>query len=130
MIKIQIHLLLVSLCRKIMHHSSAKEIMNAAITIYIYDSEIYIIYHNMTIASPISQNFNINLVVFVDCIVISSWFFSNKWSVGFSNFGVGKRFLYSSFKFSFHHWKVCAKFCFFFSRFCFSSFSIEMIEKM
>lgn len=32
-IKIQTHLFFVSLCRKIMHHSNAKEIMNAAITI-------------------------------------------------------------------------------------------------
>jgi hypothetical protein len=32
-IKIQIHLFFVSLCQKIMHHSNAKEMMNAAITI-------------------------------------------------------------------------------------------------
>ena len=32
-IKIQTHLFFVSLCRKIIDHSSAKEIMNAAITI-------------------------------------------------------------------------------------------------
>lgn len=31
---IQIHLLLVSLCRKMIHHSNANEIMKAAITIY------------------------------------------------------------------------------------------------
>ena len=65
-INIQIHLLFVILCQKTIHHSSASEIMNAAITIYIYDNEMYIIYHKITVANHINQNFNINLVVFVD----------------------------------------------------------------
>ena len=70
---ISIHnpLLFVSLCRKIINHSRANEIMKAAITMYIYDSEIYIIYHKITTASHISQNFKINFVVFVDSAVIS-----------------------------------------------------------
>jgi hypothetical protein len=65
-INIQIHLLFVILCRKMMHHSRASEIMNAAITIYIYDNEIYIMYHKITVASQINQNFIINFVVFDD----------------------------------------------------------------
>ena len=70
---ISIHnpLLFVILCRKTINHSRASEIMKAAMTIYMYDSEIYIIYHRMTIASHISQNFKINFVVFVDSAVIS-----------------------------------------------------------
>ena len=41
--RIQIHLFFVILCRKIIVHSRARDIMNAAITMYIYDREIYII---------------------------------------------------------------------------------------
>ena len=70
-INIQNHLLFVSLCQKTIHHSSASEIMKAAITIYMYDSDIYIMYHRITVANQINQNFNISLVVFVDCAVIS-----------------------------------------------------------
>ena len=70
-INIQIHLLFVSLCQKMIHHSSASEIMNAAITIYIYDSDMYIMYQRITVANQINRNFNISLVVFVDCAVIS-----------------------------------------------------------
>lgn len=66
-IKIQIPLLFVSLCQNIIHPSNAKEIMNPAITIYMYDNDIYIIYHTTTIASQISQNFNICFVIFADC---------------------------------------------------------------
>ena len=65
-INIQIHLLFVNLCQKMMHHSSASEIMKAAITIYMYDNDMYIMYHRITIANQINQNFNINFVVFVD----------------------------------------------------------------
>ena len=71
-INIQIHLLFVILCQKTMHHSSASEIMNAAITIYIYESEIYIIYHKATVANHISQNFIINLVDLLDSTVTST----------------------------------------------------------
>lgn len=54
------------------HHSNAKEIMKAAITMYIYESDMYIIYPRVTIANHINQNFKISLVVFVDCAVTSA----------------------------------------------------------
>ena len=54
------------------HHSKANDMMNAAITMYIYDNEIYIIYHKVTIANHINQNFRITLVVLVDWLDISS----------------------------------------------------------
>ena len=101
-IKIQNHLLFVILCQKIMHHSKASEIINAAITISIYDRDIYIIYHKVTSANHINQNFNINLVVFADWALTSAWFSSKRCVSGFSKFGLGKRFLYFSFKSSFH----------------------------
>lgn len=65
-IKIQNPLLLVILCQNIMHHSKANDMMNAAITIYMYDNDMYIIYHNVTTANPINRNFRIVLVVLVD----------------------------------------------------------------
>jgi hypothetical protein len=49
-----------------MHHSSASEITKAAITIYMYDNDMYIMYHKITVASQINQNFIINFVVFDD----------------------------------------------------------------
>lgn len=65
-IRIQTHLFLVSLCRKIIDHSRANEMINPAITMYIYDNDMYIIYHSTTTASPISRNLSICLVVFTD----------------------------------------------------------------
>ncbi len=69
--RIQIPLLFVILCQNIMHHSRASEIMNAAMTIYMYDREIYIIYHRATVASHTNQNFTISLVDLFDSTVIS-----------------------------------------------------------
>ena len=89
-IRIHSHLLLVSLCQKRIHHSNAKEIINPAITMYMYDNDIYIIYPSTTIASQMSQNFNICFVVFTDCETAAAWSFSMKWSVGFSIWGAGK----------------------------------------
>ena len=129
-INIQTHLLFVILCQNMMHHSRAKDMINAAITIYIYDNEMYIMYHNMTVANHINQNFSMSFVVLEDWADISSGLSVRKSYAGFSNFGLGKCFLYSSFIFSFRHWNVCANCCFFCSRFCFSSFSIEMFGKM
>ena len=51
--------------------SSYTEIMNAAMTIYMYDREIYIIYHRATVASHTNQNFTISLVDLFDSTVIS-----------------------------------------------------------
>jgi len=70
-ISIPIHLLFVSLCRKIIHHSRAREMIKLAITMYIYESDIYIIYQRTTIANQISQNFNICLVIFAELLAVS-----------------------------------------------------------
>jgi len=70
-INIQIHLLLVILCQNIIHHSKAREIMKAAITIYMYDNDMYSIYHKVTIHSHISQNLRISLVDLLDSWLIS-----------------------------------------------------------
>lgn len=123
-INIQTHLLFVILCQNMMHHSSAKDMINAAITMYIYDNDMYIMYHSMTVANHINQNFSMSFVVLDDWADISSGLSIRKWYAGFSSFGLGKRFLYSSFMLSFRHWNICANCCFFCSRFCFSSFSI------
>jgi hypothetical protein len=65
-INIQTHLLFVILCQKMTHPSKAKEMIKAAITIYMYDNDMYIIYHNITIRSHINQNFNMSFVVLED----------------------------------------------------------------
>ena len=90
-IRIHNHLLFVSLCQNTMHHSKAREIINPAITMYIYDNDIYIMYHNTTIASQISQNLSICFVIFIDWETAASWSFSIKWSVDLSIVGAGKR---------------------------------------
>ena len=71
-ISIHIHLLFVILCQNIMHHSSAKDMINAAITIYMYDNDMYIMYHNITVNNHINQNFSMSFVVLEDCADISS----------------------------------------------------------
>lgn len=129
-INIQTHLLLVILCQKIIHHSKAKEMMKAAITIYMYDNDMYIIYHNITITNHINQNFNISLVVLEDWADTSSGLSIRKWYAGFSSFGCGKRFQYLSFISSFRHWKTWEIFRFFSSKFCFNFFNIRIIGKM
>jgi len=72
-------------------HSRANEMINPAITMYIYDNDMYIIYHSTTTASQISRNLSICFVVFTDWETANSWFSSIKWLVDLSNWGRGKR---------------------------------------
>lgn len=130
-IKIQIHLFFVSLCQNITTHSNAREIINAAITIYKYDKEMYIIYPITTTHNHTNRNLIIFFVVIDDSIYFESSF-SNKWVVGISIFGVGKRFsfftwnlVFRDLKLSLHDLIVCLDCC----RRFFIFVSIEMFEK-
>lgn len=69
-IKIQIHLLFVSLCQNMTTHSNASEMMNAAITIYKYDNDVYIMYQSTTTHNHNSRNLSIFFVVITDSIVL------------------------------------------------------------
>ena len=69
-IKIQIHLLFVSLCQNMITHSKASEMMKAAITIYKYDNDVYIMYQSTTTHSHNNRNLSIFFVVIADSIVL------------------------------------------------------------
>lgn len=130
-IKIHSHLLFVSLCQNMTTHSNASEMMNAAITIYKYDNDVYIMYQSTTTHNHNSRNLSIFFVVITDSIVLllSS---SSKWSVEISIEGVGKRFSFFEWKLNFHVLKLLLNFLKFCLDCCRKSFifvSIEMFEK-